>query len=253
VNKEGELDSEMNQQIREQMNHDPATVPGRIKQYLEQKDNIQLNVAITGESGSGKTSFVNVFRGIENSDQRAAPVGIKETTKKVNSYPHPNYPNVTLWDLPGIGTVKRKRDTYEKETGFEKFDFFIIISDTHRRANDVQLAKMIQEKRKRFYFVHSKIDQTLRNESRNDRNFTAETTLALTSEKCIQGLQEQGFMQPQVFLVSNFEPDQHDFPRLRETFNRELDDLKKHALLCTVATMHLEVINRKKKDYQAGI
>ncbi|KAM4541305.1 interferon-inducible GTPase 5-like isoform 1-T1 [Fundulus diaphanus] len=243
----------MDQQLRAQMNRDPIAAAGMINQYLARIDDIQLNIGITGKSGSGKTSFVNAFRGMKNNDQGAALVGVNETTKTVNPYPHPKYANVILWDLPGIGTNRWKAETYVKNTGFERFDFFIIISDTHFLENDIKLAKEIQKIGKRFYFVHSKIDQTLKNEEENDRNFNAERTLAVTRRRCIQGLQEQGFEQPQVFLLSNFEHQHHDFPKLHENFTREVFTLKKYLLLCTMAAIHLEVINERKKAFQSGI
>uniref|UniRef100_A0A3B3W326 IRG-type G domain-containing protein n=1 Tax=Poecilia latipinna TaxID=48699 RepID=A0A3B3W326_9TELE len=241
------------QQIRDLTKSDPAAAARKINQYLEQIDDIQLNIGITGETGSGKSSFVNAFRGIKNKDKEAAPVGVKETSKAVGPYFHPNYPNVILWDLPGIGSTTWPTDEYVNKIKFDTFDFFIIASDTLFRENDMKLAKEIQKMGKRFYFVRTKIDQTLTNEEENEGNFNAERTLAVIRKRCIQGLQEQGFEDPPVFLLSNNEWQQHDFPRLHETFRRELFDLKKYALLCVMAAIHLEVTNNKKETYKAEI
>lgn len=246
------VDPEIYQQIRDLMNIDPAAVPAKINRYLEQLDDIKLDIAIIGETGSGKSSFVNTFRGTTKHDPEYAPVGVTEFKEPI-SYTHPNYPNVILWDLPGIGGENWPRDTYVKKNKFEKFHFFIIISDTHYRENDVTLVKETKRLGKRFYFVHSKIDQTLSNEEKNGVNFNAETTVTQTRDRCIQGLLKHGVMDPQVFLVSNFDPKAHDFPLLHKTFAKELFDLKKHALPCTMAAIHLEVINNKKVAYKAEI
>ncbi len=168
-------------------NSDQALAVAKIQEYLEKEKNIPLNIAITGESGSGKSTFVNAFRGVDNRDEGAAPTGLVETTMEVTPYSHPNYPNVTLWDLPGIGTTKFPADKYLQHVGFEKFDFFIIISDTRFRENDVKLAKEIQKMRKKFYFVRSKIDHNLRDEQRSQREFDEENTLKQIRENCIQG------------------------------------------------------------------
>lgn len=165
-----------------------ALAVAKIKEYLEKAANTPLNIGITGESGSGKSSFVNAFRGVDHRDKRAAPTGCVETTTVVTPYPHPNYPNVTLWDLPGIGTTKFPADKYLKHVGFEKFDFFIIISDTRFRENDVTLAQEIQKMEKKFYFVRSKIDNDLQAAQRSQRDFNQEKTLEQIRENCIQGM-----------------------------------------------------------------
>lgn len=177
------------QEIKDALqNNDQALAVAKIQEYLHKEKNTPLNIGITGESGSGKSTFVNVFRGIDHEDERAAPTGCVETTMEVTSYPHPNYPNVTFWDLPGIGTMKFPADEYLKRVGFEKFDFFIIISSTRFRENDVKLAQEIQKMGKKFYFVRSKIDNDLQNEKKSKRKFDAEKTLAQIRENSIQGM-----------------------------------------------------------------
>ena len=105
----------------------------------------------------------------------------------VTPYAHPNYPNVTLWDLPGVGTTKFPADQYLNHVGFETFDFFIIISATRFTENDVKLAREIQRMGKKFYFVRSKIDSDLYNERRSQREFSETETKKLIKDNCIQG------------------------------------------------------------------
>ena len=105
-------------------NNDTSLAVSIINEHLGDINNIPLNIAVTGESGAGKSTFVNAFRGIDNTDENAAPTDVVETTMKPDPYPHPIYPNVTIWDLPGIGTTKFPADQYLKHVVFEKFDFF---------------------------------------------------------------------------------------------------------------------------------
>ncbi|XP_006809328.1 interferon-inducible GTPase 5-like [Neolamprologus brichardi] len=233
-------------------NNDSAAAAAKVQEYLEEQENIPLNIAITGECGSGKSTFVNALRGIDDNDEGAAPTGVVETTSEGTPYPHPNYPNVTLWDLPGIGTTKFPADEYLKLVGFEKFDFFIIISDTRFRENDVKLAKEIQKMKKKFYFVRSKIDNDIQAERRK-RDFSAEGTLTKIRANCIQGLQRQGVESPQVFLVSSFQLHLYDFSLLHETLERELPEHKRDALLFVMPNINLEIINKKKEAFQSKI
>ncbi|XP_078031066.1 interferon-gamma-inducible GTPase 10-like isoform X3 [Epinephelus lanceolatus] len=198
-------------------NNDQALAVKRVQEYLDKENNTPINVAVTGESGSGKSTFVNAFRGINNEDEGAAPTGCVETTTEATPYPHPNYPNVTLWDLPAIGRFPV--DKYLKLVGFKRFDFFIIISATRFRENDVKLAQEIQRMKKKFYFVHSKIDNDIYHEKRCQRSkFNAERTLKQIRDNCIQVLQRQGVESPQVLLVSSFHLHLYDFPLLVNTF-----------------------------------
>uniref|UniRef100_A0A3Q3FA62 IRG-type G domain-containing protein n=1 Tax=Labrus bergylta TaxID=56723 RepID=A0A3Q3FA62_9LABR len=213
------------------LKNDQALAVAKINEYFDQQKNVPLNIAITGESGSGKSTFVNAFRGIDNRDEKAAPTGTTETTMEVNPYPHPNHPNVTFWDLPGICTTKFPADKYMKHVGFEKFDFFIIVSSDRFKENDVRLAKEIQRMKKKFYFVRSKIDNSMRDEERTQRDFNKERSLKKIKDNCIQCLQEQGLKSPQVFLVSSFDLQLYDFHLLEETLERELPEHKRDAFL----------------------
>ncbi|KAF1373431.1 hypothetical protein PFLUV_G00238790 [Perca fluviatilis] len=218
---------------KELQTNESAPAAAMAQTYLDKLDIVPLNIAITGESGSGKSTFVNAFRGIRNSDkERAAPTGVKETTTDVTSYPHPNYPNITLWDLPGIGTTKFPADKYLKLVKFKRYDFFIIMSADRFRENDVKLAKEIQKMKKKFYFVRSKIDHNIRDEEETQGSeFNEEETLKEIREDCIQGLVEGRVESPQVFLVSSFKLHLYDFRLLEKTLEEELPALKRNALL----------------------
>uniref|UniRef100_A0A3Q3FI29 Interferon-inducible GTPase 5-like n=1 Tax=Labrus bergylta TaxID=56723 RepID=A0A3Q3FI29_9LABR len=248
------MDSVLHKEIKEALlKNDQALAVAKINEYFDQQKNVPLNIVITGESCSGKSTFVNAFRGIDNRDEKAAPTGTTETTMEVNPYPHPNHPNVTFWDLPGIGTTKFPADKYMKHVGFEKFDFFIIVSSDRFKENDVRLAKEIQRMEKKFYFVRSKIDNSMRDEERTQRDFNKERSLKKIKDNCIQCLQEQGLKSPQVFLVSSFDLQLYDFHLLEETLERELPEHKRDAFLFAMPNISREIINKKKKALHSKI
>ncbi|XP_053477407.1 interferon-inducible GTPase 5-like [Ictalurus furcatus] len=54
----------------------------KIKDYFAQQDRVELNIAVTGESGSGKSTFINAFRGLGDEDEGSAETGLEETGLK---------------------------------------------------------------------------------------------------------------------------------------------------------------------------
>ncbi|KAB5581588.1 hypothetical protein PHYPO_G00177450 [Pangasianodon hypophthalmus] len=229
----------------------PSAV-GKIKDYFAQQDRVELNIAVTGESGSGKSTFINAFRGLGDEDEHAAETGVVETTTVPTAYPYPKFPNVKLWDLPGIGTPRFKADEYLKQVQFERYDFFIIIASDRFRECHANLAAKIQKMKKKFYFVRSKIDSNIEAEKRK-KTFNKDTILDKIRENCTKGLEETGLKSPTVFLISCFELSLYDFNRLEETMERELPQHKRDVLMLALPTITLEINERKKKALQRNI
>ncbi|XP_076026684.1 interferon-inducible GTPase 5-like [Genypterus blacodes] len=241
--------------IREAMESSgPAAAAATIQAYLDDQRSIHLNIAVTGEAGSGKSTFVNAFRGVDNRDrERAARTGCRETTMDIQSYAHPHLDNVHLWDLPGIGTTKFPASQYLEYVQFSRFDFFIIVSSDRFRENDVKLAQAIQGMGKKFYFIRSKIDHNLEDEERSQWDFNAERTLAVIREDCIQGLLREGAQSPKVFLISNFHLLRYDFSLLQETMAQELPTHKRNVLLIAMPSISLQIINNKKEGFASEV
>uniref|UniRef100_A0A3B3V1F2 IRG-type G domain-containing protein n=1 Tax=Poecilia latipinna TaxID=48699 RepID=A0A3B3V1F2_9TELE len=233
-----QLNIEIHEQIRAMMETDPAAAAEKIRQCLEETDNIQLNIAITGEPGTGKSTFVNAFRGIHNNDEGAAPTGCENMTTNPTSYRHPDYSKVILWDLPGIGSTMWPADKYVERVELEKFDFFIILSADRFRENDVKLVKEIQKMEKKFYFVCSKVNHNLRDEEQSQMDFTEEKTLKTIYEDRVKGLEELGLKSPQVFLLLSPDVSLQGLKELKSTFEEDLPELKKHALRLTMIIIY---------------
>lgn len=120
-----------------------------INDVLKDIASTPLNVAVTGESAAGKSSFINALRGVGNEEEDAAPTGVMETTMQRTSYKHPNIPSVFIWDLPGIGTTNFPPKDYVEKVQFREYDFFIIVSATCFKKNDIDLAKAIRFMKKK--------------------------------------------------------------------------------------------------------
>uniref|UniRef100_A0A8C6SM64 IRG-type G domain-containing protein n=1 Tax=Neogobius melanostomus TaxID=47308 RepID=A0A8C6SM64_9GOBI len=230
--------------------NDQALAVRKAQEYVDEFNNVHLNIAITGESGSGKSTLVNALRGIRNNTQGAAPTGVWETTMKPTEYLHPEHPNIRLWDLPGVGSTKFPADKYMEYVKFEKYDFFIIVSNDRFRENDAKLAKEIHKMKKKFYFVRSKIDLNVQTEKEDDPDFNEEKLLKSIRENCTEELQELGFESPKVFLVSGLKLRLYEFKDLRKTLEADLPKLQRDVLLRNIS---LDVIQQKKGSLESKI
>ncbi|KAJ8289614.1 hypothetical protein GJAV_G00003360 [Gymnothorax javanicus] len=234
-------------ELKEALEHQSLTAAvAKIQDYLEQLDHVELNIAVTGESGTGKSTFVNALRGLRNDSPGAAPTSPVETTMEPVMYPHPKHPTLKVWDLPGIGTPNFKADEYLEKVEFQLYDFFIIICSERLRESDVQLATEIQRMKKKFYFVRSKIDDSLRAEAKS-KGFNKDKTLELIRKYCIKGLEACDVKSPTVFLISSFHLDRYDFLKLEKTIEDELPQHKRHVLLLALPNLTVEIHQKKKR------
>ncbi|EDL33782.1 interferon inducible GTPase [Mus musculus] len=218
-----------------------------ISHALRNIDKAPLNIAVTGETGTGKSSFINALRGISSEEKDAAPTGVIETTMKRTPYPHPKLPNVTIWDLPGIGSTNFPPQNYLTEMKFGEYDFFIIISATRFKEIDAHLAKAIAKMNIKFYFVRTKIDQDISNEQRSKpKSFNRDSVLKKIKDECLGLLQKVLSSQPPIFLVSNFDVSDFDFPKLETTLLKELPAHKRHLFMMSLHSVTETTIARKR-------
>ncbi|XP_043085146.1 interferon-inducible GTPase 5-like [Puntigrus tetrazona] len=218
-----------------------ATAKAKIK--FDEFLNVSLNIAVTGRTGSGKSSFVNAIRGLQDDDDGAAPTGVTETTAEATMYEHPEMPNVKIWDLPGIGSPNFKAINYLKDVKFDTYDFFIILTSERFTENDIMLAKEIRKQKKSFYFVRSKIDNDISAEKKK-KGFDEQKVLSVIRADCQKNLKDLG--DPKVFLISSFDLEEYDFESLQDTLEDELPEHKKHALLqawpvCSAASLQKKI------------
>ncbi|GAB5361070.1 hypothetical protein AAMO2058_000683200 [Amorphochlora amoebiformis] len=81
------------------------------------------NLAITGNSGTGKSSLNNAMRGLKPRDDGAAEVGVKETTLEPTPYTiDVAGKQMAMYDLPGAGTPRFPLESYIRNMGIKYFD-----------------------------------------------------------------------------------------------------------------------------------
>ncbi|XP_051019261.1 interferon-inducible GTPase 1-like [Acomys russatus] len=219
-----------------------------ISDALREIDGAPLNVAVTGESGAGKSTFINALRGIGHEEKDAAQIGVVETTMERHPYEHPSIPNVVIWDLPGIGTTNFPPKDYLEKMKFNEYDFFIIVSATRFKKNDIDLAKAVSMMKKDFYFVRTKVDSDLKNEEElKPRSFDREKVLQQIRSSCVKNFQDSNIDEPPIFLISNVNLCDYDFPILMDKLVNGLPVHKRHKFMLSLPNISDAAIERKRQ------
>ncbi|XP_032886787.1 interferon-inducible GTPase 5-like [Amblyraja radiata] len=216
-----------------------------LEKKVKELDNTELNIAVTGDTGAGKSTFINAMRGLRSEDEGAAAVGTTETTMEPTGYTHPTLPNVRYWDLPGIGSTRFTASSYLKEMQFKKYDFFIIVSAGRFTENDANLAKEIKRLGKEFYFVRSKIDADLYSMRKERGEFDEDAEMEKIRSACVSQLGKAGIPDPTVFLISSFKKNMYDFSRLMKTLGDDLPNIKESVFILALPIFSNEIIHKK--------
>lgn len=195
-------------------NLDRYPVPG----FLEQSDyESKVNLAVTGNSGVGKSLFINTVRGVKCGDATWAPVGVGDTTKDPRSYEFPNEPRVQLWDLEGALTssevtvtrdaLERSVEQYIRQVGLRYFDVVLILSCGRLTETETEVMQELQACKVPFFFVRTKMDWDIEN-SVEDYDMTPQEVI----DDIRADLVANGVHEPYLLNARGF--DEYDFPRL---------------------------------------
>ncbi|XP_061452684.1 interferon-inducible GTPase 5-like [Rhineura floridana] len=228
-----------------------SSKPDTADQIPHSSGKYTFDIAITGVSGAGKSSLVNALRDMLTDEEAgAAVVDVIQGTMEPIGYLYPKYPDVTIWDLPGIGTPEFEADGYLRDMDFDKYDFFIIVGERSFTEYDIMLACEIQRMNKRLFYVRTKVDESI-NAERMNPNFSENQTLQQIRSYCCENLTNAGVSSPRVFLISRWDLSMYDFPLLQETLQNELEDLRRHTLI-QPQDSERKIRNRSSKRFFLG-
>ena len=89
----------------------------------------ELNLALCGFSGDGKTSFANALRGLRpGMDGFVASHASSEGDRRANAYlfQDPEAGPLKVWDMPGGGTAAHPLESYFEELCVQEFDLVLL-------------------------------------------------------------------------------------------------------------------------------
>lgn len=201
----------------------------------------RINLAVVGDRGDEKASFINSLRGLGPGDDGAAlspsPVGAEE----VSGYPNPKHPDFRLWDLPPVPSAS----PFEPEGYMEKFKFSrynaVLMTFTQTlEPNSVAVyreARSLQQHTVYFTLLASGKD--------------TEKSLEEKKKAGVEVLKSQGVSQPKVYVVRPSALEKLDFPGLLEDMKGDLPEIRAHALLLALPTLTPTLITQKKDAFKA--
>ncbi|WAQ98788.1 IIGP1-like protein, partial [Mya arenaria] len=218
----------------------------KINSELDLWQNIVIRFAIIGESGSGKSSFINAMLGLSGDDPTAAKVGCNECTMDCKEFRHPRKKTLSFTDLPGVGTRKFPKDSYLEAVQFESFHFFILITQCRFKENDLWLVKEIEKRGKQFYFVRTKTDVDVSSDMRaHPLTYNEGKLLQDIRTETIKQLKSANVGLNNVFLIDNYDTKRFDFDNLMERLIDDAPSLIKQSLIFSVSAASSNVLKEK--------
>jgi predicted GTPase len=206
-----------------------------------------IKAAVTGKSGAGKSTLINSLRDLRARDQGAALTGTNQTTMEPTLYSFTGFPQVQLWDLPGVGTPDFPPHTYKEKVALASYDFFIIVASDRFMGHDVFLAQLLSELGKPFFFVRSRIDIDVQN-NYSDHGTEPQQTIDEIRFQTRRDLTAQG-IDPAipVYLISGrYEyRNKYDFGRLQSDILDALPSSKRTSALVAMRSLSEDVIRKK--------
>lgn len=188
-----------------------------------------LHIAITGCSGSGKSSLINAVRGYKNpkagffgaltsintfidniSPGHLAQTGTSETTTQIQRYADPHHARRGLawYDVPGAGTLRVRDWQYFNDQGLYIFDTIMIAVGDRITKTDVDLLFHCKRFGIPTFFVRSKADQHIRNsmeeldEDEADEDAVRTGYIQQTRAEFSSILTKVGLPQQKIYIVS---------------------------------------------------
>lgn len=205
-----------------------------LKKEYDAVKNATVNIAISGQSGAGKSSLINAIVG-----RKVAEVGITETTLHIKKH---TSNGIHFSDLPGCGTEKFPIKTYLEHCNLESFDAVIVVTANRFYENDIWLIKEMIRIGRPVYVVRTKMDESIAN-GKHDDNLTEYEVFEKVKNDIksnIGNIQIKG-----IYLTSSREPLKMDLSKLLIDIEQNLTGIKKLRFMADVAPLNKQILEEK--------
>ena len=205
-----------------------------LKKEYDDVKNTTVNIAISGQSGAGKSSLINAIVG-----RKVADVGITETTLDIKKYISNG---IHFSDLPGCGTEKFPVKTYIENCNLENFDAVIVVTANRFFENDIWLIKEMIRIGRPVYVVRTKMDLSITDGLHDDNLNEYEVFEKVKNDikSNIGNIQIKG-----IYLTSSREPQKMDLSKLLIDIEHNLTGIKKQRFIADVAPLNERILLEK--------
>ncbi|XP_042345846.1 immunity-related GTPase family, q2 [Plectropomus leopardus] len=201
----------------------------------------RINLAVMGDRGDEKATFINSLRGLGPGDDEAAPSLSTVAPEEVAGYPNPKHPDFRMWDLPPVpSTSLFEPEGYIERVKFLRYNAVFVTFIQTPQPNSVEVfleARSLQQQTVYFILFASAKD--------------TEKSLEDKRKACLDVLTSQGVTLPKVYLVRPSTLEQFDFPCLLEDMGRDLPEIRAHALILALPTLTSSLVSQKKEAFKA--
>ncbi|XP_029308337.1 interferon-inducible GTPase 5-like [Cottoperca gobio] len=208
-----------------------------VKDALEDLLISRINLAVIGDRGEEKATFINSLLGLSSGDDGAAPSPSPVAPEEVAGYPNPKHPDFRLWDLPPVpSTSPFEPEGYMERVKFPRYNAVFMTYTQTPQPNSVEVfleARSLQ--RQTVYFIL----------------LASEESPEEKRKASVEVLRSQGVTLPKVYVVRPSMLEKFDFPGLLEDMGRDLPEIRAHALLLALPTLTSTLITQKKEAFKA--
>lgn len=212
-----------------------------IKDAVEDLLISRINIAVTGDRGPEKATFINSLRGLGVGDEGAAICPSSAAPEELSVFPNPKHPDFRLWDLPMISSDDSSNpENYIERYKIPRYNIVIMTFTQIPSPNIVAVwreARSLQKEAMYFALLASEKD--------------TEKSLEAKRQASLEALKAEGVSLPKVFLVHPSALEKLDFIKLLEVMLADLPELRAYALLLALPTFSTSIVAQKKDAFKA--